>query len=287
VTARVALATAAELPRDDLETPRLARELVQLGLHAELVPWTDPMERFAAFDATVIRSTWDYTASLDRYLAWCEAVDAATALWNPAPIVRWNAHKGYLAELADLGAPVLPTAVVGRGTPDGDVVERLGSFGGGEVVVKPAVDAGGRGAMTGRFDEPAVIAHATALVRDRDLLVQPLADAIRTEGEYSVVVMGGAPLLARRKLPARGEFRIHEHHGGSTHPVALDAELLRPTTQVLSVLQQPVAYARVDLVRYEGSLALMEVELIEPFLYLESDDEFRSAAKAIAEVAGA
>ncbi len=283
---RVLLATAAQLPAGDLETPRIVDALAGLGIDAAIESWSDPDVGWARADAVIVRSTWDYTEHLDDFLCWADAVAPAASLWNPARVLRWNAHKRYLVELAASGLSVVPTTLLAAGEDQAAIEAALQAAGPGLVVVKPAVDAGARGARCGAAGDPTLAAHAAALVAAGDVLVQPHMAQIAEEGELSVVVLRGVPLLARRKLPADGDFRVHEHHGGRTVAVPLDDELVAFAEAALALVDEPLLYARVDAVRHEGSLHLMELELIEPLLYLDTDDEVHAAATAIASVLG-
>lgn len=281
MTPRVLLATAAALPAADDETPRVLRALEALGIDAAVAGWPDVGAPWADADLVVVRSTWDYADDPAAFLAWADDVASTTAVRNPPAVLRWNAHKGYLADLAAHGVAVLPTALVPQGAPD-EAVERAAAAMGPDVVVKPAVDVGGRGARRGAPGDPGLLEHACGLVALGDVLVQPCATSIATEGEHSLVLLHGEPLLARRKVPGGGDFRVHEHHGGRTEVAPLDGELVALAEAALAATPAPVLYARADAVRFEGRLHLMELELIEPYLYLRGDDEVAAVAAAIA-----
>lgn len=296
---RIFLATAESLPRDDAETPRLAQHLRQLGVYAEIVPWTDRSVDWSSAGSVVIRSTWDYTNRLEEFLDWADRVGECTRLFNPAEVVRWNHHKRYLIELADAGLPVVPTALVPTASDATTCASAIDATDAESVVVKPAVDAGGRGALCALRAGPdfeRLVDHAVALAAQGDVLIQPMIESVRDRGELSIVCFHGEPALARRKVPARGEFRVHEHHGGRTESVALDDELREAATDSIQAAADCTAclgetgsraarflYSRVDLARIGDRLHLMELELIEPFLYLETDDEFAVATAAIIE----
>ena len=112
---RIALATAAEqAPTDQDDAPLLAA-LVARGHDAELVAWDDPAVTWEAFDAVLIRTTWDYHTRREAFVAWAAEVQASTRLFNAAEVVRWNTHKSYLLELEERGAPIVPTAWLAQG----------------------------------------------------------------------------------------------------------------------------------------------------------------------------
>lgn len=264
----VRLVTATDRADHDAESPRVLEGLRRLGLRGELAAWDDPRVDWAAARAHVIRSTWNYSEQPAAFLGWTERVAAVSVLWNPAPVVCGNVHKRYLVGLAARGLPTLETEVVERAAPRrlADVARARGWS---EVVVKPAVGGGGRGALRTRADAAPGETHLARLLAAGDALVQPYVDAIEREGERSLVYFGGALRFAVRKLPRPGEFRVQEHLGGETRPWTASAAERALADAALATLDAPLLYARVDLVLIDGAPQLSELELIEPSLYLE------------------
>jgi glutathione synthase/RimK-type ligase-like ATP-grasp enzyme len=264
----VRLVTATERAGHDAESPRVVEALRALGLRAELAAWDDARVDWAGARAHVIRSTWNYSERLAAFLAWTERVAAVSALWNPAPVVRANVHKRYLLELAARGVPAVPTALVERAAPRG-LEEAARAGGWSDVVVKPAVGAGARGALRTRAGAPEGETHLAALLAQGDALVQPYLASIGREGERSLVYFGGALRHATRKLPGAGDFRVQEHLGGATRPYTATAAERAVAEAALAAVSGTLLYARVDLVPVDGAPHLSELELVEPSLYLE------------------
>lgn len=237
-------------PRADAETLALVGALAERDVDAVTAPWDDI--EGAEADLVVVRTTWDYTARRSEFLSWARR---QVRLRNPLPVLDWNSHKGYLLELAAAGVPTVPTTLVPRGS-----ALDLGA-GAGRVVVKPAVAAGGRGARLGTPTELAGVA-------EEDVLVQPAVEGIGRDGEVSLVRLGDTWSHAVRKVPAPGGFLVHERHGGTlADHTPTDAEVA-VAEKALSVVPAPVSYARVDLVRLDGAPVVMELELVEPELFL-------------------
>ena len=164
----------------------------------------------------VVRSPWDYFDHLDRFLRWVDDVEAATRIVNPATVIRWNSHKGYLAEMGERGVPVLPDdSCSSRGTTD--AADQLAACGWADVVVKPAVDGGARQTLRADPALAEAAAHVERLVAVGDVVVQPYAPQIEA-GETSLLFFGGAFSHAVRKVPAEGDYRVQAHHGGTEHP---------------------------------------------------------------------
>ena len=273
---RIALACCSRWPAGSGDHAGLAEALTHRGVRTEWVPWDDASTDWSAYDLVLLRETWDYPRKLAAFLGWVDSLGPATSVVNPPAVVRWNHHKRYLRELAVAGIPTVPTTVVTPGAPDGaDADTALGRMGVEWVVVKPAVGIGGDGAWRGRVDDPATVGHLRALLAGGDVLVQPYLHSVETRGETSLIVLGGRVSHTVTKLPGPGEFRIHEHRGGTYVPAEASpaqVELALAACEVAGALTgEGLLYARADLVADDGGRpALMELELIEPSLYLHT-----------------
>ena len=284
---RIALCTWSDPIYDDPEPPAIAVELRALGHDADVVVWHDQGVDWGSFDLVVIRSTWDYFDRLEEYLRWADHVDSVSRIINSPTVIRWNSHKGYLLELGAAGVPVLPTLALAKGAAD--PVERLVATGWGEVVIKPAVDGGARGALKAPAASPEAGAHLLALVAAGDTIVQPYAAAVEV-GEVSLFFFGGELSHAVRKVPKPGDYRVQALHGGSEEVHAPSEAELDVATRAMDLAPDALVYARVDLIDVEGQPTLMELELIEPDLFLRmapgSVGRFAAAVAAALEPAG-
>jgi len=259
----------------------LERAFRAAGAATERVAWSDPAVDWTAFDALLIRQTWDYFERYGEFTAWLDRVDDPHAAVDPVDVIRWNADKRYLVELAETGVATVPTIVVERGDGTRALADRAAEAGWNEVVIKPAVSGAGREThrLTARPDGPAAVPHDPAaealwqrLVAAEDMLIQPFEPAIVESGEVSLVVIDGEATHAVRKIAAAGEFRVQDDHGGTVHPhFPTDAErglAERAIERAAARTGCDIAYARVDLVASANGPKVMELELIEPELFL-------------------
>ena len=227
------------------------------GLTLAPRPWT---EGAGAGDAALALFAWGYH---EAPAAWIEILDGWPAdrqLFNPPALLRWNLRKTYLAELEAGGVRIVPSWF---GDADAaSVAAAFERFGTDRLVIKPQVSAGSyRTAMVTRGDPVAPLAEA---------IIQPFVASIADEGELSLLYIGGAFSHAVRKVPRAGDFRIQPQFGGRFSPAVGEAEAQAIGKRVLARLPERPLYARVDLVRLaDGELALMELEVIEPDLYLD------------------
>lgn len=264
----LALVTWRELPELDPDDRPLAASLRARGHEVAIVAWDDPGFDWAKARLVVLRNPWDYYRRLDEFLAWAARVDAATSLWNPLAVLRWNLHKGYLAELAAAGVPVVPTELVRRGS-DFELASLVARRGWRRGVVKPAVSADSWETVVFDFGDLAAAAAMVARrLPERDLLVQPFLESVESDGERCLVFLDGEYSHAVRKNPITRGGRWAGLPEGT--PVAATDDELEVARRVLAAAPaSDLLYARVDLVRdAAGAPVLLELELAEPTLFL-------------------
>jgi glutathione synthase/RimK-type ligase-like ATP-grasp enzyme len=273
MTLSIALATYERVPDLAPDDRGLVPALAALGVRAEAVPWSSIDVDWSDYDAVVLRSTWDYHLRLDGFRAWLDRLESlGVRVMNAPSLVRWNTDKRYLIDLARKGIATIPTMVVDTGLVD-DVAQVATAEGWSRIVVKPVVSASGfeTYAVDVPFDDAARVAVGRALAVG-EVLVQPFAPEVPRDGEYSFMFIDGEFSHAAIKRAGRGEFRVQTEHGGSVSPVSVDAALVRQAAHVLAAVTEKPLYARVDGISRGGAFLLMELELIEPNLFLDLDD---------------
>lgn len=262
----------------------IAAHLGGYGFRVDAAVWDDPVD-WRIFDAVVIRSCWDYHLRPAEFGAWLDRLDdLGCRVWNPTGLLRWNSRKTYLEDLQRRGIETVPTVFLSPGTSlDLEALrERLGSD---ELVVKPAVAASAYGAVRiSRHPAGDELERVEALLEERELMAQPLLREVLTVGEWSLVLFAGELSHAVLKVPRAGDFRVQEELGGTSRARRPPPALAAVSRRVVERLDGETLYARVDLVEIDGRGVLMELELIEPWLYFEADprspERFRRALAA-------
>lgn len=237
------------------------------------IDWHAPLQDLLRFPLVLLGTAWDYTEEPVAFLQRLSALEAAgVQVCNPAAMVEWNADKYYLAELAASGAPSIPT--IWHDAPTGrDVCAAMDSLECDRIVVKRRVGAGAIGQSSFCQGDPAL----EGWTMDQPALLQPFLPSIQTDGEYSFIFVDGAFSHALVKRAAAGDYRIQSLYGGTEHAITPDTADRRAAEAVMEMLPFAASplYARVDMVRgLDGQLALMEAELIEPYLYPLQDAQF-------------
>jgi glutathione synthase/RimK-type ligase-like ATP-grasp enzyme len=301
---RIALVTGSDGPSfmHEVDLP-LVDALEARGVEVDRPVWHDPAVDWAAFDLALVRTTWDYPARRDEFVAWAHRAGTATVLHNPPEVLRWNTHKSYLLELEERGAPVVPTAWLGRGDRVA-LGELLTVRGWARAVLKPAVASGSDGLLrvttlpsrgsgseviegAGEADLGTAQAHLDELLQAGDVLVQPFLESVETRGELSVIVVDGRVSHAVRKTPPTGEYRIQEQFGGRYVVETVDAQVAALAEWIVEATGTALLVARVDLLEdASGTPQLAELEATEPDLYLnvvpEAADRLAAALVAAA-----
>lgn len=245
------------------------------GERAEIqdIDWRAPLEQLTGFDLAYLGTPWNYTEAKDEFLVRLAALEAAgVTVCNPVEVIRWNADKLYLKELEERGAPSIPT-LWPENPGRGEVLAAMDHFGCDKVVVKRRVGAGavGQHCFT-RDDLP-----DPAWQLGQPGMIQPFLPAIQSEGELSFIFVGGELSHALIKRAQAGDYRIQSLYGGREEaitPTPADRAAAKAVMAMLPFAQTPL-YARIDMVRMaDGKLAVIEAELIEPYLYPEQGPDF-------------
>ncbi|NUW40533.1 ATP-grasp domain-containing protein [Nonomuraea rhodomycinica] len=258
------MTTCAYVTFDDKDDHDDERELVlaawkEEGVDGRAERWDDPAADWAAYDAVVVRSVWDYVSRRDEFLAWARRVEEHTKLLNPASVLADNTDKTYLRRL---GLPVVPTHWSAENLPDWQ-----------EYVVKPAISAGARDTIR-TTDRAAAAAHAALLeASGRTPMVQPYLDMVESEGETSLLYFNRRFSHAVRRTPM-----LTPGKSGADHVRAQlrtpDPDQVELAEKVLAAIPQALLYARIDLVRLpDGTPVVIELELTEPYLFLRYEPQ--------------
>jgi glutathione synthase/RimK-type ligase-like ATP-grasp enzyme len=244
---------------------RMAAPLAEAGVAVDGPAWTKAGD-LAGYDLVLPLTVWGYHRAGARWTEQVAAWEAAgVPLRNPGSVLRWNSDKGYLGRLAEAGAPVPPTVFTDQVTPE-VMAEAAGRFGTDRLVAKPRVSASAYRTLRWSSGEPLDEGP------QGPALIQPYLPPIERAGELSLFYIGGRYSHAVRKVPRAGDFRVQPEYEGVITAETPDDDELAAAEAILTAVQEPLLYARVDLVRdLEDRPVLMELELVEPDLYLGHD----------------
>jgi glutathione synthase/RimK-type ligase-like ATP-grasp enzyme len=253
-----------------LQEDRLLSDAFQaIGFRAVRVDWSDPGLDWSRFRAAVFRTTWDYFTRFAEFNAWLGRVESQTTLCNAPSIVRWNMDKHYLADLERQGVPIVPSRFLERGSTV-SVAELLEESGQAQGIVKPCVSGGAHHTYrVHRENAEEIDSIVRPLLQDVSMMFQPFQEEIVRTGEDTLMVIDGRYTHAVRKVTKPGDFRVQAEFGGTVHELVPTREHIEVAERAMAACSPAPAYGRVDMVRdNEGRLAVMELEVIEPELWL-------------------
>lgn len=235
------------------------------GFEVHAQPWSEPLTR--DYDLVLPLVAWGYHNAPDDFRTALVYIKAkGFKMLNPAEIISWNVDKRYLRDLAEAGIRIIPTLFADRLTPDSLNAARA-DFGQTALVLKPVISAGAKNTLIWNGDEvPDTAPKGPAML-------QPFMPAIQSEGEWSLIFFGGDFSHAVLKTPKPGDFRSQPDYDAHLRVETPPVAAVELAYQALKYVGQTLLYARVDMVRNAaGAFCLMELELIEPDLYLRYED---------------
>lgn len=245
------------------------------GIEVEPRPWSDVGD-LDGFDLVMPLVAWGYHLDPPRWHGLLDRLEAeGRKVLNPVPLLRWNSDKRYLAELAQNGLAVIPTRIAEQ-IDDAALADARAEFG-AELVIKPPISASADGTHRLQAHDP-----LPEDSRGRAMMIQPFLRSIAEEGEYSIMFFGGEFSHAVVKRPRQGDYRVQPHLGGSEMPCAPPPGAIELAGAALHAAPADAAYARVDMIRDGlGALAVIELELIEPALWLQHAPDSGALASAV------
>ena len=269
----VALVTCREALGIDYDMPLLLEAVRAAGIAVDEVCWDDESIDWSTYKQVVIRSTWDYHRRYDEFMQWVRAVSSVSTISNSLDVIAWNTDKHYVAEVAEMGLPVVPTRFIEPSDTDwlDDVSMLLAT---GDVVVKPTISAGSNDTERHSNIDIAQKHISELLSAQRSVMLQPYLDDVDVESETGLVFIDGkfshafakGALLAQAKNMTSGLYA--EEEIGIRQPT--DEQLLIGERAVKWLTSRfgKLLYARVDLLPTAHGPVIIELELTEPSLYL-------------------
>lgn len=272
----VAFVTYQKLPDLTPSDQLAAQALAQHGVTVIPTIWDDPTVDWNAFDLIVMRSPWDYFLYPDRFAQWIEQI-ADLPVQNPISVVRWNMDKRYLLDLSGLGIPIVPTVWVDHALNPREIME---TYNWERALLKPTISGGAHGIH--RITRENADSQALAeMLQVSNVMIQPELSEIQ-QGEWSLLFFNGEYSHAVIKYPADGQIFVQSQHGGTTETAIPDPMMIQQAAVILRSAEmylniRPLLYARVDGLLIDGVFTLMELEVLEPHLFLDAASAERFA----------
>jgi glutathione synthase/RimK-type ligase-like ATP-grasp enzyme len=253
-------------PDPDLDIPFAKKAAQQLNIDLVFTNWNDKSIAWESFDAAVIRSAWDYVPVRDNFLQFAKNVETKTKLFNSYEVMKWNTDKKYLSILESKGVPIIPTKFANN------IEKALPSikwaFGKATAIaIKPTVGAGARLAGKATSEEEAIEYAKRIFEANRTAIIQPYISSVDDEGEKAIIVINGEISHVAKKVPALTKGG----HGDAAGQLEITNEIRDIVKTISNAVSEwnDLLFARVDVVRMGEKLVLMELELTEPWLFMQ------------------
>jgi glutathione synthase/RimK-type ligase-like ATP-grasp enzyme len=253
-------------PDPDLDIPFAIKAAEQLEIDLVFANWNDKSIAWENFDAAVIRSAWDYVPVRDEFLEFAKNVETKTKLFNSYEVMKWNTNKTYLSILENKGVSIIPTKFANN------IYEALPAIKwafekSSAVAIKPNVGAGARLAGKALTEEKAIEYVKRILEAKRTVIIQPYISSVDDEGEKAIIVINGEISHAAKKVPALTKGG----HGDAAGQLEITTEMKDIVKNISIAVSEwnDLLFARVDVVRMGEKLVLMELELTEPWLFMQ------------------
>jgi len=236
------------------------------GMTTEIVRWREAGAKASEYDALLPMFVWDYfEGNQEAFLSQIATASKVTQVFNPFEVLKWNSEKHYLEELAGSGAPVIHTVYLNKVTEEG-IEEAFEKLAADKIVIKPTIGGGAWRQVLYAKGDPFPAKDA---LPPEAAMVQAFLPSVTEEGEYSFLYFGGQFSHGVLKRAKKGDYRIQSLYGGTEETYVPTKEERAAARAILDALDFIPLYARVDLLRgNDGGLKLIELELLEPYLYL-------------------
>lgn len=252
----------------------LLQFLTSKGLNITTEIWTDQQVFWENYNLAILKSPWDYFDRIAEFYRWLERMQALKVpLLNPVHVVKWNCDKHYLKDIQASGLIVTPTIFLEKGTKP-DLIEYFKQFRTEQIIVKPCISGGSKNTFKVNIaDLPHLIPKLHILLCEEAFIVQPFLKEIETKGEWSFLFFNGKFSHSLLKKAKVDDFRVQHYLGGTIHPEPPPVHLLQSARKYVDQFAKGCLYARVDGLEINGNFMLMELELIEPFLFLQTEPD--------------
>ncbi len=242
--------------------------LNEKGFSVDIVQWDEEID-FSIYSAAIIRSCWDYDKRVDEFLAKMKCISKECMLFNPYDVIKKNSNKKYLFDLKDRGIHIIPMQLVE------DVNSISIDKDWDKIVIKPTISASGRNTYRfNRKDMDNIKKVCKDIINmNKEPIIQKYILSIETTGEYSTIVIDGKILFTVNKKPKEGNFLVHHHFGGTFNIVDISNKQIEFINDLISKLDYIPLYMRVDYIEEDGIIYLLELEEIEPGLYISYNEE--------------
>ena len=267
----------------EIESIILKEALTKREIESSIVNWDDPKVNWGEATLVICRTPGSYVLKPEKFIDWAKTVEETSTLWNPSPVIEWNYHKRYLLKLQEQEIPMPETTIILQNTEQ-SMNEILETIPWDDFILKPCISGGSAGLKRFSKESPDLETHFRNLNKHGfseafsfgefdflpcDTLVQPYIPEVTENGEISLIFFGGEYSHGVIKKPLIGDFRAHPIWGAEVQMHSPSAREVEVAYRSLEVVGCPIEFARIDMIPTESDPMIIEVELIDPFLFFD------------------
>ncbi|HEY0680168.1 MAG TPA: hypothetical protein VGD17_17910 [Chitinophagaceae bacterium] len=257
----------------DQEHEQMLQFLRDKGLDAHEEAWANESVNWQEYECVILKSPWDYVEKPEAFFNWLQKMrELNILLLNSAEIVEWNSDKHYLQEIEKAGLNTIPTAFLERGSAFVPNVH-FDAFHTGELIVKPCISGASKNTFKITWRDTTIAPAINQLLQKEAMMVQPFMPEVNEEGEWSLLFFNGKFSHALLKTPLKEDFRSQPQFGADIKGLRPSKKLLAEATAYVTEFAKGCLYARVDGLVLNENFHLMELELIDPYLFLSTYPE--------------
>lgn len=237
--------------------------------------WDDPSVDWTSYDIIIIKSTWDYfIGKIEKFYRWLTFIKEKNILClNYPDLIKWNADKHYLLDIQSAGLNIVPSSIIEKNNLfyADDAFQKFNTD---ELIVKPTISGGAMNTLRlNKNNAKDQEAQINDWLKEQAYLIQPLKKEVINEGEWSFLFFNGKFSHHLLKVAKEGEFRIQHFFGGKIISPDFDRNLINIAQEYVNKFAPNSLYARVDGVITKNGFELMELELIEPYMFFFTNEQ--------------
>lgn len=264
----------------DQSSIEVIADLQNKGVLVEKVSWLGEAD-WNNYNLLILNGCSGYHQKITEFNQWLKSLpkNIAQKVYNPVAQILWNVDKSYLLTIEKLGFAIADSIWIDKNSTDFDLEKAIKNKGWKEFIIKPTVSAGSHHTQVFNDQQFAEAAELIKIIaqdsgQNSGVIIQEFMKIIY-EGEFSAIFFNKKFSHLILKVPKSGDYRAGIKQGAEIK--ILDPkqhqDLIDYATKLVEKIDGKLLYARVDIIKNHQQLLIMELEIIEPILYLGSNPQ--------------
>lgn len=270
---RVAIVSCNKWKNKVLEDVKLKYYLAKAHVKADIVSWEENID-YTKYDAIIIRSVWGF--EIESFKKWLKSVNKQVKIINKYDLINNTFSKKNQFDILDkYNVLHIPTKTL---KSDMNIIKNVNKIwdahysNSDKIVVKPDISESGNNtfilAKEENIKNRITLDELSKKFANQDvLLIQPFIPEVNN-GEISVILFNKK--VSHAILRYSGVFTV-KRFCSEILVNDLPKEILEITNKIINIKEfEGFTYIRLDFIKKDNDYLVLEVELIDPFLFLNS-----------------